>query len=108
MSPRGPEADELMGDGENLEGGLMAVPGFQAGGRVERTGIALVHEGEYIMPAPGSEAAITVGVEGTRTGQVINYYFPVEVQVIGAPTREHMQQVAAYIYDELRTAFGAI
>jgi hypothetical protein len=108
MSPRGPEEDQLTGDEENLEGRLMVVPGFQAGGRVERTGIALVHEGEYIMPAPGSEAAITVGVEGTRTEQVINYYFPVEIQVIGAPTREYMQEVAAYIYDELRTAFGTI
>ena len=37
----------------------VVMPGFATGGRVERTGIALVHEGEYIVPQPGSEAMIS-------------------------------------------------
>ncbi len=75
------------------------VPAFQTGGRVERTGIALVHEGEYIMPVPGSEAQIAAA--GSTDGMVINYYFPVEIEVIGALTDEQIRLVAEYVFDEL-------
>jgi hypothetical protein len=51
--------------------------------RVTRTGIALVHEGELILPAAGSEA------EAERVGDdaraVVHYYFPVEIEVRAAP-----------------------
>ena len=50
--------------------------------RVERTGLALVHEGEVVLPAAGSEAEASVVMNDDRT--VINYYFPVEVEVRGA------------------------
>ena len=80
----------------------MSVPAFQAGGRVERTGIALVHEGEYIMPAPGSEAQIVS--EDQADGTVINYYFPVEIEVIGALSDAQLSLVAEYVCDALNTA----
>ena len=51
--------------------------------RVTETGIALVHEGEVILPAPGSEAQAEQLVEDSRT--VVHYYFPVEIEVRGAP-----------------------
>jgi len=76
-----------------------SVPGFQTGGRVERTGIALVHEGEHIMPAPGSEAQITTYDQAN--GVVINYYFPVEIEVIGALNDEQIRSVTEYVFDEL-------
>ena len=81
----------------------MTVPAFQTGGRVEQTGIALVHEGEYIMPAPGSEAQISAAVMGDEQGDgtVINYYFPVEIEIIGALSDEQIRRVSDYVFDEL-------
>jgi hypothetical protein len=83
---------------------FVGIPGFLSGGRVEQTGIALVHEGEYIMPAPGSEAVISPGVEGVPDGQVINYYFPVEIEIIGDLNETQLRRVAQYVFDELETA----
>ena len=77
----------------------MTVPAFQTGGRVEQTGIALVHEGEYIMPAPGSEAHIAP--DSRADGPVINYYFPVEIEVIGALSEEQIRRVTEYVFSEL-------
>jgi hypothetical protein len=53
------------------------------GTMVTRTGIALVHEGEVILPAPGAEAEGEQLLEDSRT--VVQYYFPVEIEVRGAP-----------------------
>jgi hypothetical protein len=87
-------------EGANRRGGrLAALPAFQGGGRVERTGLAVVHEGEYVVPAPGSEAAIAPDAE--EAGRVVNYYFPVEVEIVGELGPEHMEAVAQYVYDDL-------
>jgi hypothetical protein len=51
--------------------------------RVRRTGLALVHEGELVLPAAGSAAAAEIVAQDDRT--VINYYFAVEVEVRGPP-----------------------
>jgi hypothetical protein len=90
--------DPGLGSGEE-RGGLVALPAFQVGGRVERTGLALVHEGEYIVPAAGSEAEISSATE--QVGRVVNYYFPVEVEIVGELGPEHMEAVAQYVYDDL-------
>ena len=87
-------------EGANRRSGrLAALPAFQGGGRVERTGLAVVHEGEYVVPAPGSEAAIAPDAE--EAGRVVNYYFPVEVEIVGELGPEHMEAVAQYVYDDL-------
>ena len=65
----------------------MMVPRFAAGGFVRETGLAIVHEGEYIKPAPGSEAEIETA---PATQGVINYYFPVEVVIVGLPEEERV------------------
>jgi hypothetical protein len=78
------------------------IPGYQSGGRVNRTGIALVHEGEYIMPAPGSEAEIEPAE--VRGHGVINYYFPVEIVVLGSPTEEEAASIEARILERLSDA----
>lgn len=83
---------------------FVGIPGFLSGGRVERTGIALVHEGETIMPAPGSEASISPTAEDNYEAQVINYHFPVEIEVIGDLNEAQLQRVAQYVFDELETA----
>ena len=80
-----------MADDEEIE-----LPGFATGGRVERTGIALVHEGEYIAPAPGSEAVIA-----PDGGPVINYHFPVEVRAVGSLPAAERARLAGEIFDRL-------
>jgi len=52
--------------------------------RVARTGIALVHEGELILPAAGSEAEGEQALADSRA--VVQYRFPVEVEVRGMPS----------------------
>lgn len=59
--------------------------GQAAGGRaarVSRTGIALVHEGELVLPAAGSAVEAEQVAEDART--TIHYHFPVEVEVLPA------------------------
>lgn len=84
----------------------MMVPMFEAGGFVKETGLAIVHEGEYIMPAPGSEAAI----EPTQmmTQGVINYYFPVEVVIIGNLPEEERASLEERIWESLGDALERI
>ncbi len=68
------------------------------GDRVERTGIALVHEGEFIVPAAGSEALLT---PVTGSGPVVNYYFPVEVELVGDVDAAVVNRVVARVFAEL-------
>jgi hypothetical protein len=48
--------------------------------RVSRTGIALVHAGELVLPAAGSEAQAEAVAESDRTD--VHFHFPVEVHVV--------------------------
>jgi hypothetical protein len=50
--------------------------------RVRRTGLALVHEGELVLPAAGSEAEAERVADDARA--VVHYHFPVEIEVVGA------------------------
>jgi hypothetical protein len=47
--------------------------------RVTRTGIALVHEGELVLPAAGSAAQAAAA--GADPRAVVEYHFPVEIEV---------------------------
>jgi hypothetical protein len=65
--------------------------------RVERTGLALVHEGERIIAADEALAALT-----PAGGAIVNYYFPVEVEIIGAGTADALaEQIYAALQQEL-------
>ena len=68
-----------------------------AGDRVERTGLALVHEGEYIMPAAGSEALLS---PAPGSGQVVNYYFPVEIELVGDLEATVVKQIVEKVFAE--------
>ena len=50
--------------------------------RVRETGIALVHAGELVLPAAGSEAQAEVVAGDAR--EAVHYHFPVEVIVQGS------------------------
>ena len=79
------------GDGEQA-----STPDVQ---RVERTGLALVHEGERIHPAEGYVAPLSP-VGG---GSVVNYYFPVEIEIIGDASK-----VVEQLCEELRKHIEAV
>ena len=72
------------------------LPMFQSGGFVKETGLAVVHEGEYIMPAPGSEAAIEPAQMMTQ--EVVNYHFPIEVVVVGGLSEEDHAAIEARVW----------
>lgn len=67
--------------------------------RVEKTGLALVHEGEWIFAQQDSAAPLTA-----LGATVVNYHFPVVIEVIGGGR----QAIAEQICDELRMHFEAI
>ncbi|MEV5683499.1 MULTISPECIES: hypothetical protein [unclassified Streptomyces] len=80
------------------------VDAFAAGGRVDRTGLALVHEGEYIAPAAGSEAVVT---RHGGAGTVLHYHFPVEVEVVGELGDHHVRQIADHVFAEFDRELGS-
>lgn len=98
VPPPHPDEEPHAGGGE-----LIGLPAFDVGGRVERTGIALVHEGEWIVPAPGSAAPITPHA-AAPAGPVVHYHFPVEVELIGELSEQQRRAVAAHVFDELDEA----
>jgi hypothetical protein len=98
------ESSDNQENRENLdeeEPTAILLPGFETGGRVEKTGIALVHEGEYILPASGSEAHISPTTETIGTDLVVNYYFPVEIEIIGEISREQVQDITEKVFSAL-------
>lgn len=62
--------------------------------RVERTGIALVHEGEYVVPAPGTQARLSAAAP------LVTYQFPVEIHVVGRLDAAAIAQVAQHVFAE--------
>jgi hypothetical protein len=100
-----PRPETWTEDGDDTVTGMVAVPAFAQGGRVERTGIALVHQGEWIVPAEGSEALVSHGPgEATGAGPAVDFRFPVAVEIIGELDETHLQQIAEYLYDDLDSA----
>jgi hypothetical protein len=67
--------------------------------RVLRTGIALVHKGELILPAAGSEAQAERVIDDAR--QEIHYHFPVEVEVRAAPEGLDVEDIIAQTLSRL-------
>jgi hypothetical protein len=68
---------------------------------VERTGIALVHEGELVVPAPGAQAVFSGADGGLGGGPTeVHYWFPVQVEVIGLDD-ETAGTVVARVFEEL-------
>jgi hypothetical protein len=73
------------------------------GVRIERTGIALVHKGEMVLPAPGSEASVVA----TRDESGVHYHFPVEIEVRSANGADPEAAVARAL-DALAAHLGAL
>jgi hypothetical protein len=73
--------------------------------RVTRTGIALVHEGELVLPSAGSEAEAIQVAAGADTA--IHYHFPVEIEVVAGGQVFDPQHVADLALDRLARSVRA-
>jgi hypothetical protein len=68
---------------------------------VDRTGIAVVHEGERIRAAPHARAGLRpVGASGAD----VQLVFPVEVVVVGGIPEEDRRELEARILSALHSA----
>jgi len=68
----------------------VAVPGFQAGGSLD----AIISGARAVARKEAS----------TSDGQVINYYFPIEVEVVASASDDEMQLIARYVCNVLNAA----
>jgi hypothetical protein len=69
--------------------------------RVERTGIALVHEGELVVPASDAGATFSGFDGGPGEGpSEVHYWFPVQVEVIGLDDAT-AGAIVARVFEEL-------
>ena len=86
----------------DLEPDELRMSMFHEGGYVKETGLAVVHEGEYIIPASGSEAAIE-SMPSMATA-IVNYYFPVEIVMAGEMPEEELVAFETRIWESLGDA----
>jgi hypothetical protein len=74
--------------------------------RVTRTGLALVHEGELVLPSAGSEAQAETVAGSDRTA--VHYHFPVEVQVLAGADSESLDRLSERIFAKLMHAADSL
>jgi hypothetical protein len=76
------------------------------GSEGQAPGAGLIAVPLFAQGSPGAEipAAGTPETVVEVTGPAISYHFPVEVVIVGAPSRDQIQLVADYVYDQLLTA----
>lgn len=68
---------------------------------VQESGLAVVHAGEKIMAAEGSQAAF-----GTAPGAHAHYHFPIHVVMVGDVGEETKSEIEARIWDKLNSALS--
>ncbi len=90
LEPDKQDMGGMSGMPSNEEPATIIVPGSQMG--------------EYLanMTRRGREQARREA--SMQQGQIINYYFPVEVEVVGRLSHVEVQRIAQYVYDELTIA----
>ncbi|MEU5235987.1 hypothetical protein ACH4UR_09860 [Streptomyces lydicus] len=77
------------------------VPDQEHAQAVERPGLIEVHQGDKVVPAPGSEAAVSA-----RSATEVHYYFPVHVVMAGDATEEAGSAVETRIWNALYQALS--
>jgi hypothetical protein len=87
----GPEGPELPGEGEKQPVDLPGAPGETQVARPEV---------DRVLPATGQEPRVVLETD-IAGASVINYYFPVQVEVIGQLDETQMKAVADYVFDQL-------
>lgn len=99
------EDDRPNGTERPVGGGEVTVGAFATGGRVRETGIALVHEGEYILPAPGAEAGLDPATLAAGSAPTeVRYSFPVRVVYAGGLRDDERRALEEGIWEQLLEA----
>ncbi|HZY84012.1 MAG TPA: hypothetical protein VFE78_04230 [Gemmataceae bacterium] len=80
--------------------------GGVTGVRVKEAGLVVVHKEEVVFPALGSEAITEPVALGAQT--VINYYFPVEIVIVGGLPEEEHQAIQARLWEKFGDALDRI
>ena len=83
----------------------MSAPEGAGAARVTRTGIALVHEGEIVLPAAGSEAQAEQVADDARAS--IHYFFPVEIEVVASGQQIDPHHIADLALEKLARSVRA-
>jgi hypothetical protein len=60
-----------------------------------------------VVPAPGSGAVLSPAGAGP-TAPAVTWTFPIEVEVVGQLSDEHLRAVARHVFDELDVALRAV
>ena len=76
-------------------------------GQAERDPVGLPERAEVarVRPASGDEAGVLVEAD-VAGASVINYHFPVQIEVIGELDEAQMKAVADYVLDQLNAELG--
>ncbi|WP_307484966.1 hypothetical protein [Pseudarthrobacter sulfonivorans] len=75
--------------------------------RVISSGIAVVHEGEHIVPAEGASARFgPPPASDVGSGSNIHYHFPVHVVVVGGLDERVRTEIQEDLLDQLYRALG--
>lgn len=77
------------------------VPDQENAQSVERPGLIEVHQGDKVVAAPGSEAAVFA-----RSGAEVHYYFPVHVVMAGDVTNETRSAIETSVCKALYKALS--
>lgn len=85
---------ERLAEGEGVQGGL-----------VTETGIALVEEGEMVVPSPRSRAAVELA--RADVGTEVHIHLPVVVEVVGRSDDFELERTADETLRRLRLAIEA-
>lgn len=83
----------------------MTGPEGNGAAKVTHTGIALVHEGEIVLPAAGSEAQAEQVADDARA--TIHYHFPVEIEVVAGGQDIDPQRIADLALERLARSVRA-
>jgi hypothetical protein len=67
--------------------------------RVLETGIALVHEGELVLPAAGSVAQAELA--GADARALIEYHFPVEIEIRTGGEPLDVAELSRHVYERV-------
>ncbi len=94
-----------MADADTVGGaGAEPLTDGAAGSVVRETGLAVVHQGEQIVAPQNARAVIDRGADGL----VVNYYFPVEIVIVGSLPESEREAIEARVWANLSDAIQRV
>ena len=82
-----------------------------AAARVRRTGIALVHEGEYVVARAGSEALFDSDAHSAASAarpSTVHLHLPVEIEVISGAAGLDLDTITEHVLNRLSLGLDGV